>query len=343
MKQFRLYRRLIKWLGVFLAVLPAAGIFIHTGDVPKALPPFLYGAGFAALLFLIDFLYSRYIDDLLEQVTLLIEELVGKRELFVFPQAEDTLLSRMQDQLLKLRGILISQNRQLAGEKDQIKALISDISHQIKTPLAAAKTFTELLEDDGLSKAEREEYLEILQSLLDKLTFLTNRMVQMSRLESGMIQLKPRKVLLNDVVLHAVKSVCHKAQSKGIVLSFPCEQRYEVTLDYHWTAEAITNVLDNAVKYTPEQGRVELSIEEYPSYLRLDIRDNGPGIPEDERPKIFQRFYRGCHSAGVDGVGIGLYLTRDILNKQDGYIKVAAEENGSTFSIFLRREDSQGT
>lgn len=342
MKQFHLYRRLILWLCALLSILPAGWIFIQTGEILKALPPFLYGAGFAALLFLLDFLYGRYVDDLLEQVTLLIEELVGKRELFVFPQAEDTLLSRMQDQLLKLRGILISQNRRLAGEKDQIKALISDISHQIKTPLAAAKTFTELLEDDGLSKAEREEYLKILQSLLDKLTFLTSRMVRMSRLESGMIQLNPQKVLLNDVVLHAVKSVCHKAKSKGIVLAFPCEQRYELTLDYNWTVEAVANVLDNAVKYTPEQGRIELSIEEYPSYLRLDIRDNGPGIPEDEQPKIFQRFYRGTHSAGVEGVGIGLYLTRDILKKQDGYIKVASDESGSMFSIFLRRGDPRG-
>lgn len=97
------------------------------------------------------------------------------------------------------------------------------------------------------------------------------------------------------------------------------------------TAEAITNVLDNAVKYTPNGGVVGLKITEYPSYLRLDISDNGIGIPEEEQAKIFGRFYRGKQSAGVDGVGIGLYLTRDIVNKQNGYIKVASDETAAPF------------
>ena len=108
-------------------------------------------------------------------------------------------------------------------------------------------------------------------------------------------------------------------------------------IHYNWTAEAITNVLDNAVKYTPSGGIVGLEITEYPSYLRLDISDNGIGIPEEEQAKIFGRFYRGKQSAGIDGVGIGLYLTRDIVNKQNGYIKVASNENGTTFSLFLRK------
>lgn len=108
-------------------------------------------------------------------------------------------------------------------------------------------------------------------------------------------------------------------------------------LDFNWTAEAITNILDNAVKYTPSGGIVGLEITEYPSYLRLDISDNGIGIPEEEQAKIFGRFYRGKQSAGIDGVGIGLYLTRDIINKQKGYIKVASDENGSVFSLFLKK------
>lgn len=102
-------------------------------------------------------------------------------------------------------------------------------------------------------------------------------------------------------------------------------------------AEAITNVLDNAVKYTPSGGVVELKIAEYPSYLRLDISDNGIGIPEEEQAKIFGRFYRGKQSAGIDGVGIGLYLTRDIVSKQCGYIKVKSDKSGSTFFDFFQK------
>lgn len=124
---------------------------------------------------------------------------------------------------------------------------------------------------------------------------------------------------------------------KDVAVTFDCGQTFEALLDFNWTAEAVTNVLDNAVKYTPSGGVVDLKITEYPSYLRLDVSDNGIGIPEEEQAKIFGRFYRGKQSAGVDGVGIGLYLTRDIVNKQNGYIKVASDEKGTTFSLFLKK------
>ena len=238
---------------------------------------------------------------------------------------------------MKLRNILTAQNEMVTQEKEQIKTLISDISHQIKTPIAAANTFAQLLNDKEVSDKEHTEYINTLQSSLEKLTFLTNSLIKMSRLESGIISLKPEQNSLNDIVLQAVKTIYAKAKSKNIIITFDCEQTFEAILDFNWTAEAITNVLDNAVKYTPNGGVIGLQITEYPSYLRLDISDSGIGIPEDEQPKVFGRFYRGKQSAGIDVVGIGLYLTRDIVNKQNGYIKVASNENGTTFSLFLRK------
>ena len=225
----------------------------------------------------------------------------------------------------------------LAQEKEQIKTLISDISHQIKTPIAAANTFAELLSDGELSAEERTEYITTLQMSLGKLTFLTNSLIKMSRLESGIISLKPEKNSLNEIVLQAVKTVYAKAKEKGILITFECDQTFEAVLDFNWTAEAISNVIDNAVKYTPQGGFVCLQITEYPSFLRLDISDSGVGIPEEEQAKIFGRFYRGKQSVGTDGVGIGLYLTSEIINKQNGYMKVSSDENGSTFSMFLKK------
>ena len=111
----------------------------------------------------------------------------------------------------------------------------------------------------------------------------------------------------------------------------------EVLGDALHLQKILLNLLSNAVKYTPSGGVVDLKITEYPSYLRLDVSDNGIGIPEEEQAKIFGRFYRGKQSAGVDGVGIGLYLTRDIVNKQNGYIKVASDEKGTIFSLFLKK------
>lgn len=338
MKHFGIYRKLILIVGTAAAAV-SIGVFFFMEDILFRMlfivAAFVFLCG---LLFLLDFLHNRYNDTLLEDITLLIEALAEQQERTVFSEAEDTLTARLQHQLLKLRNILTAQNQMLAQEKEHIKTLISDISHQIKTPVAAANTFAQLLDDKELSDEERSECIATLQISLEKLTFLTNSLIKMSRLESGIISLKPERNSLNSIVLQAVKTVYGKARGKNITITFDGEQDFEAILDFNWTAEAITNVLDNAVKYTPSGGLIDLKITEYPSYLRLDIADNGVGIPEEEQAKIFGRFYRGKQSAGIDGVGIGLYLTRDIVNKQNGYIKVSSDENGSTFSLFLKKD-----
>lgn len=336
MKYFKYIRKILIILEVFAAIALAAVLCFTPIDSSVKVGLLIGIAFFLGIFYLLDYLHNRYLDDMLEQLTFLIEELVGDQEVHVFSELEDTLLSRLQHQLLKLRSILIKQNQLLDREKKQIKALISDISHQIKTPVASANTFAQLLNDDTLSEDERKEYIAILQISLEKLTFLVNSLVKMSRLESGIIALKPEKNSLNDIILQAVKSVYSKAKAKDITIVFDCEEDYKLYLDFNWTTEAITNVLDNAVKYTQNGGTVRLNITEYASYLRLDITDNGIGIPEEEQAQIFNRFYRGKYSAGVDGVGIGLYLTRDIMSKQKGYIKVISDETGTTFALFFR-------
>lgn len=337
MKHFDIYRKLVLITGAVISVLSVLMVFSARSSPITMLWGFSGVLILFALLLLLDFLHNRYNDDLLEQITLLIEALVEQQERQIFSEAEDTLTARLQHQLLKLRNILTAQNQMLAQEKEQIKTLISDISHQIKTPIAAANTFAELLSDGELSAEERTEYITTLQMSLGKLTFLTNSLIKMSRLESDIISLKPEKNSLNEIVLQAVKTVYAKAKEKGILITFECDQTFEAVLDFNWTAEAISNVIDNAVKYTPQGGFVRLQITEYPSFLRLDISDSGVGIPEEEQAKIFGRFYRGKQSVGTDGVGIGLYLTREIINKQNGYMKVSSDENGSTFSMFLKK------
>ena len=338
MKHFGGYRKLILLAGTVIAAVSVGAVFFMKSTFTTLFFVICAFAILCGLLFLLDFLHNRYHDDLLEQITLLIEALVEEQERIVFPENEDTMTARLQHQLLKLRNILTAQNQMLAQEKEQIKTLISDISHQIKTPVAAANTFAQLLDDKGISDEERSEYLATLQTSLEKLTFLTNILIKMSRLESGIISLKPEKNSLNDIILQAIKTVYAKAKEKNITMTFVCEQNYEAFLDFNWTAEAITNVLDNAVKYSPSGGIVDIKITEYPSYLRLDISDNGIGIPEEEQAKIFGRFFRGKYAAGIDGVGIGLYLTRNIINKQNGHVKVVSDTHGSKFSLFLKKD-----
>ncbi len=336
MNNINQYRKFILSLSVLTVIIICVISFIFI-DSNIALTISILSVLLCSFIFMTDYLYNRYTDDLIEQLSLLIESLVEQQEKIIFPELEDTLLSRLQHQLLKLKEILVSQNKILENEKDQIKTLISDISHQIKTPVASAKAFSELLADDELSNDERREYTLILKQSLDKLTNLTNCMMKISRLESGIIELKPEKISINDIVLSAAKSVYSKAKEKNITVSFNDENNYESILDFNWTCEAVTNVLDNAVKYTPDNGFINIDITVYPSYIRLDIADSGIGISEEEQAKVFLRFYRGTHSSGAEGVGLGLYLAREIITMQNGYIKVSSNTNGSTFSLFFRK------
>ena len=189
---FGVYRKLILIAGTVIAAVSIGAVFFMENTSAFMLFVICAFGILCGLLFLLDFLHNRYHDDLLQQITLLIEALVEQQERIVFPENEDTLTARLQHQLLKLRNILTAQNQMLAQEKEQIKTLISDISHQIKTPVAA-NTFAQLLDDKELSDEERGEYIATLQTSLEKLTFLTNSLIKMSRLESGMISLKPEK------------------------------------------------------------------------------------------------------------------------------------------------------
>ena len=282
----------------------------------------------------------RYCDDLLEDLTLLIEEIIDAEFTCIFPENEDSLTSRLQNQIRKLAHLLKLQNDRLAEEKDSIQSLISDISHQIRTPVSAVRMFGELLQtQEDVTEEERKEYCENLQKSLDKLTFLTDSLIRMSRLESGIVRFRPRRQPVSDLILEAVHQIQHAAKSRETDIVIGNIVSADLTYDLKWTTEALVNILDNAVKYTPEKGRVEISVSEYPSYLCISVSDNGAGIPEEEQALIFQRFYRGSASPGRDGIGIGLYLARRIIVEQNGYIRVssAGRQAGSCFSVFLKK------
>lgn len=286
---FGVYRKLILIAGTVIAAVSIGAVFFMENTSAFMLFVICAFAILCGLLFLFDFLHNRYHDDLLQQITLLIEALVEQQERIVFSENEDTLTARLQHQLLKLRNILTAQNQMLAQEKEQIKTLISDISHQIKTPVAAANTFAQLLDDKELSDEERGEYIATLQTSLEKLTFLTNSLIKMSRLESGMISLKPEKNNLNDIILQAVKTVYAKAKEKNITITFDCVQNFEAVLDFNWTAEAIANVLDNAVKYTPNGGIVGLEQNIRPICGWI-YPITGSGFPKKNRRRFLDAF-----------------------------------------------------
>ena len=226
-----------------------------------------------------------------------------------------------------------ASSRNVAQEKDKIKTLIADISHQTKTPIANLLLYSELLMEETLP-ASAKANVEALYKQSEKLRFLIDSLVKLSRLENGIILLSPQQGALQPLLESVVEQYAAKAAEKGLSLRLH-DTDISAAFDMKWTTEALANIVDNAIKYT-EHGTITISAVSYEMFARIDISDTGTGIPESEQAKIFARFYRSKAVQEQEGVGIGLYLARQIISGEGGYIKIASVPGkGSTFSIFL--------
>ncbi len=244
---------------------------------------------------------------------------------------DETLLSALESKLAHDLAASTTSARQVAAEKEKLKSLIGDISHQTKTPMANILLYTQLLMKQPGSAA----CLHALDAQIRKLNRLIDALVKTSRLESGVIALHPVPGRLHALLESAAAQLMPKAIAKGISITVEAADA-DAVFDPKWTQEAILNLVDNAVKYTAPGGEVVLSAAAYPMFSVVHVRDNGPGIAEEEQPKVFQRFYRGMAHRSEEGVGIGLYLVRSIAEGQGGYVKVSSQPGkGSTFSLYL--------
>lgn len=249
---------------------------------------------------------------------------------------DESLLSAVESRFAHYLAANAVTSQKLQEEKDKIKTLIADISHQTKTPVANILLYTQLLSEQELSP-EGRYCAAALEGQVEKLRALVDALVKTSRLEAGILALHPKAGPLMPMLEEAVAQFIPKATEKGITLALiPTD--ISADFDPKWTAEAVCNLLDNAVKYTPAGGTVTVEVIPYQMFCRINVTDNGPGIPEAERAKVFQRFYRSPAVYETEGVGIGLYLARQIAEGQGGYIKVSSRPGrGSCFSIYLPR------
>ena len=250
---------------------------------------------------------------------------------------DESRLSALETRMAHYLSSSAVSARNLQEEKDKIKTLIGDISHQTKTPIANLLLYAQLLGEQDLPPESRA-YVSALEQQAEKLRFLIDALVKTSRLEAGVLAMAPKSHPIQQLLEAAAAQAAPKAEAKGILLTVE-PAALTARFDPKWTTEALYNLVDNAVKYTPAGGSVTLRAREYELFCRIDVTDTGPGIPEAEQAKIFQRFYRSPAVSGEEGVGIGLYLARQIAAGQGGYLKVTSRPGeGSTFSLFLRRE-----
>ena len=248
-------------------------------------------------------------------------------------------LSRLEVKLWHFLNASSLSRKNLDADRARIKTLIGDISHQTKTPIANISLYAQLLQEQELPQ-EFNSWVTEISNQSQKLGFLIESMVKLSRLETGVIQVKPRKDSLSELLQTVAASYSEAALEKGV--RFTVESaNLEAYYDKKWTAEALGNLVDNAIKYTAAGGYVQVTAREYELFCRIDVRDNGLGIAEGEHAKIFARFYRGAAVANGPGVGVGLYLAREIALAQGGYIKVHSQVgHGSTFSLYLPKNQA---
>lgn len=249
---------------------------------------------------------------------------------------DESRLSALESRLARYLAASALSERNVREQKDQISALISDISHQTKTPVANLQLYAQLLLEQPLTPQGRE-CAAAISAQAEKLQTLIEALVKTSRLETGILLLHPQPGEISPVVERAAAQHAPKAAEKGIALTLGPHSGCAV-FDPKWTEEAVCNLLDNAVKYTPAGGSVTVEVKNYELFSAIRITDTGPGVSEGEQAKIFGRFYRAPSAYQAEGVGIGLYLTRQIAEKQGGYVKVESTPGrGSVFSLFLPR------
>ena len=247
---------------------------------------------------------------------------------------DESRLSRAESRLAHYLSASAISAGHVAEEKAKLQSLIAEISHQTKTPLSNILLYTQLLAEMELS-GEGQNCVAALEGQTKKLQSLLDALVKTSRLETGFLTLRPVSGPLLPMLEEAVGQFLPSAAGKGISLTLTPTDAVAV-FDPKWTAEAVCNLLDNAVKYTPAGGKISVRAVRYEMFCRVDVADTGPGVPEAEQPKIFQRFYRSDAAREAEGVGVGLYLARQIAEGQGGYLKVSSKPgHGAVFSLCL--------
>ena len=246
---------------------------------------------------------------------------------------DETQLSKLESKWLRYLTSSKLSAQKTAQEREKLQELISDISHQTKTPLSNILLYTQLLQEQPLDEQSRQLVDEIRQQS-EKLEFLIQSLIKTSRLETGTFQLSPCENDMDNVIRAAIEQIAPKADSKQIQIRY-CPESCTARFDSKWTQEALFNLLDNAVKYSSENTAITVTIKVFEMFACVSVADQGIGIPEEELPRIFGRFYRGQNVRKQNGVGIGLYLSRQIIEGQSGYITAESNGKGAVFKIFL--------
>lgn len=294
--------------------------------------------GIIILIILIMCNLMKYVFNKLDKVSKNVECIIHGKYNIKDDFKEEGIFNIIHSDLNKLSKSINIKIKDLDKEKENIKELVTDISHQLKTPLASLKLYNSLLLEEDLDEEDRTEFLKTSSMSINKLQSLIESLVNISRLETSMISIKKENKNIKATIIKAIESVKPKAVNKCISINLNDFDDKTIPHDSKWTEECIFNILDNAVKYTNLKGKIDIYFQDAINFMRIDIKDNGIGIDKNEFNNIFKRFYRSEEVQELEGSGVGLYLSRKIIESQGGNIIVSSQKGeGSKFSLFLTK------
>ena len=306
---------------------------------------------------------GKYRERELSELSSMLECILDGRELPERRADQETLLSKITHQLSRLQSVTKGYHARLEQDRDSIKNLITEIAHQMRTPLANIETYLDFLQDEDLSREEQKSYLKAVMLSEKKIHFLAESFIKMSRLEHRIIQIRPLDTDLLLTLSEAVSQAEEKARRRGLQICTRFPEKLFHPHDADWLGEAVFNLLDNAVKYSPpgsggeilpdaqqserentlpgtgqmEGTEILLGAEQNEMFVRIWVSDHGTGIEEGDEARVFQRFYRGSNAGITEGFGLGLYLTREIVLLHGGFVKLKRQEDGTCVEIYLER------
>lgn len=242
-------------------------------------------------------------------------------------------LSILKNNIYKVTLMLAEQGELLKRDKVHLTEAISDISHQLKTPLTSMTVMTDLLSDVKLPDEKRMEFTHNISTQLERIEWLVTSLLKLSKIDAGTVTFKRDKISVKNVIEKALDPLRIPIEIKEQNIVVTGEEGVSFVGDLNWTVEALINILKNCVEHTPEGGTIELSFTENVLYTELIIKDNGKGIAKEDLPYLFNRFFKG-KNANEDSIGIGMAMAHSIVTNQNGHLDVTSEQGrGTIFRI----------
>lgn len=278
--------------------------------------------------------YNKFKDKKINEITNYIEEINNKNYKLDIDDNKEGELSILKNEIYKTTIMLKELAENSIHDKKLLKDSLSDISHQLRTPLTAISVMLDnLIDNPDMNLELRQEFIKDIRRETINISFLVETLLKLSRLDANSVKFISKETYLRSILEEAVKNVSVLADLKNVEILVFGDKEIKINCDKKWQVEAVTNILKNAVEYSEENSKIEISFSQNKMYTKLEIKDYGKGISKEDLPHIFERFYKSKNSSS-DSAGIGLALAKSIIQNSNGYINVDSILNkGSTFTI----------